>query len=109
MGKYRHHVFVCINERDANDPRGCCAAKGSFEIRDAFKEEIFKRGLKGIVRANQAGCLDACVFGPSVVVYPGGTWYRVKNREDVLEVVEKHLEGGKIVESLLIPRSWAKG
>lgn len=108
MGKYLYHVFVCINARSDDDPRGCCASKGSSEIRDAFKEEIAKRGLKGKVRANTAGCLDACEFGPSVVVYPEGTWYRVKDRQDVLQVVETHFEGGQIVERLLIPRTWAK-
>jgi len=98
-----------MNERDAEDSRGCCSAKGASEIREAFKTEIAKRGLKGKVRANKAGCLDTCEFGPSVVVYPEGIWYCVKNKEDVLKVVEHHLEGGKIVEDLLIPRTWAKG
>ncbi len=109
MGKYQRHLFVCINEREAEDARGCCAAKGASEIRDAFKSEIAARGLKGKVRANKAGCLDTCEFGPSVVVYPEGIWYCVKNKADVVEVVEKHLEGGEIVERLLIPRTWAKG
>lgn len=109
MGKYQCHIFVCINNRAEDDPRGCCAANGSLEILDAFKETLFKRGLKGKVRANKAGCLDTCEFGPSVVVYPEGIWYSVKNREDVVEVVEKHVKTGEIVERLLIPQTWAKG
>jgi len=107
--KYQHHVFICTNKRAEGDPKGCCASKGSEEILAAFKEEVAKRGLKGTVRANQAGCLDTCAMGPSVVIYPEGVWYTVKTREDVLEVIERHLLTGEVVERLLMPTAWAKG
>ncbi|MBI3805713.1 MAG: (2Fe-2S) ferredoxin domain-containing protein [Nitrospirae bacterium] len=109
MSKYKHHLFICTNRRPDGDPKGCCATKGAEQLRSFFKEEVAKRGLKKMVRANQAGCLDTCEFGPSVVVYPEGVWYTVKSREDALEIIEKHLEKGEIVERLLMPRSWAKG
>ncbi len=102
MSKYQHHLFICTNKRPENDPRGCCAAKGSEEIRAAFKHEIEKQGLKGRVRANQAGCLDTCAMGPSVVIYPEGVWYTVKTTSDVEEIVKQHLVGGKPVERLLM-------
>jgi len=73
-----------------------------------FKKSVSEHGLKGEVRANQSGCLDACSFGPTVVVYPEGVWYSVPHPEDAVEIVEKHLVKGEIVERLLIPRSWAK-
>lgn len=98
--RFRYHVFVCENRRPEGDPRGSCGAKGSEAIRDAFKEEIVRRGLKGQVRANAAGCLDACAFGPTVVVYPEGVWYVGVRREDVPEIVESHLVRGVPVERL---------
>lgn len=102
--RYRHHVFVCENRRDAADPRGCCAAKGSEAIRQALKEELARRGLKREVRANAAGCLDACAHGPTVVVYPEGIWYGGVRVEDVPEIVERHLLNGVPVERLRIDR-----
>jgi len=108
MLKYRHHLFICMNQRTDNDPRGCCSAKGSAAIRDAFKEEIERRGLKGVIRANQAGCLDTCALGPSVVIYPEGVWYTVKTVDDVKEITERHLIRGEIVERLLMPTPWAR-
>ncbi|HYG70652.1 MAG TPA: (2Fe-2S) ferredoxin domain-containing protein [Anaeromyxobacteraceae bacterium] len=102
--RFRHHVFVCENRRADGDPRGCCAAKGSLAIRAAFKDELRKRGLKGQVRANAAGCLDACADGPSVVVYPEGVWYGHVAPEDVPEIVERHLLNGEPVERLRIHR-----
>jgi (2Fe-2S) ferredoxin len=98
--RFRHHVFVCENRRPADDPRGCCAAKGSEAIRSALKEEIARRGLKKQVRANSAGCLDACAYGPSIVVYPEGVWYGGVRVEDVPEIVESHLVNGVPVERL---------
>jgi (2Fe-2S) ferredoxin len=98
--RFRHHVFVCENRRPDDDPRGCCAAKGSVEIRDAFKAEIHRRGIKGQIRANGAGCLDNCAQGPTVVVYPEGVWYGHVRVEDVPEIVESHLVNGVPVERL---------
>ena len=98
--RFRHHVFVCENRRPADDPRGCCAAKVSEAIRAALKAEIARRGLKREVRANAAGCLDACAYGPSIVVYPEGVWYGGVRVEDVPEIVESHLVNGVPVERL---------
>jgi (2Fe-2S) ferredoxin len=102
MAGYTHHIFVCENVRGEDDPRGCCALKGSVEIREAFKSEIKARGLKGKVRANKAGCLDECSRGPTVVVYPEGVWYGGVTKEDVQEIMDSHITGGKPVERLRI-------
>jgi (2Fe-2S) ferredoxin len=53
-----------------------------------FKKEVERLGLKGIVRANKAGCLDQCEYGPSVVIYPEGVWYWVGKEADVTEIME---------------------
>lgn len=102
--RFRHHVFVCENRRPDSDPRGSCGAKGSGAIRAALKEEIARRGLKKLVRANSAGCLDACAEGPSMVVYPDGVWYGHVRVEDVPEIVESHLVNGVPVTRLRIFR-----
>ncbi len=103
MSKFSHHIFVCINERPKGDPRGCCAALGSVGLHAFFKKEVGRLGLKGIVRANKAGCLDQCEYGPSVVIYPEGVWYWVGKESDVTEIMERHVGKGEIVERLLMP------
>ena len=97
------HVFVCTNERDPSDARGCCAARGGDEVASWFKEEVHARGWRGRIRANKCGCLDQCALGPTVVVYPEGTWYSPRTREDVQAICERHLANGEVVEDLLIP------
>ena len=72
-------------------------------MRESFKQELEKRGLRGEVRANAAGCLDQCAFGVTVVVYPEGVWYARVKTEDVPEIVDEHIIGGRPVERLRMP------
>ena len=105
MGKFEKHIFVCTNQRPPGNPRGCCDPSGSGELHHAFKAAIARRGLKGRVRANKAGCLDQCEHGPNVVIYPQGTWYGHVSVSDVEEIVESDILGGQPVERLLIADS----
>ena len=100
--RYSKHIFICTNERDVNDPRGCCAEKGGREVRDAFKRGLKSRGLNVGMRANASGCLDACEFGVSAVVYPDCIWYGGISVDDVDEIIESHLLNDVPVERLLI-------
>jgi (2Fe-2S) ferredoxin len=100
---FQRHVFVCINERPADHPKGCCKAKGAVEVRDALKLALADRGLKKLVRANNAGCLDQCEHGVSVVIYPEQVWYGGVTLADVDEIVDRHIIGGEIVQRLLMP------
>jgi len=96
-------VFVCINERPADNPKGCCKAKGGVEVRDELKLQLKKLGLSKSIRANNSGCLDQCEHGVTVVVYPEQVWYGGVTVDDVKEIVEKHLVGGEPVTRLLLP------
>jgi len=107
--RFRLHVFICENRRPEDDPRGSCGARGAAAVKDAFKAELHRRGLKGEVRANGAGCLDACALGPTVVVYPEGVWYGRVQASDVAEIVEAHLVGGQPVERLRLRELEARG
>jgi (2Fe-2S) ferredoxin len=102
MPSFQRHVFVCINERPADNPKGSCKAKGGVEVRDRLKQELASRGLSKIIRANNAGCLDQCEHGVTVVVYPEQVWYGHVTTDDVAEIVDKHLIGGEPVTRLLL-------
>ncbi len=100
---YRFHVFCCTNVRPAGHPRGCCSEKGSVKLRNYMKARAKELGLDG-VRINSSGCLDRCELGPTVVVYPEGVWYSCASREDIDEVLQRHLiEGGRVERLMLIP------
>ncbi len=102
MSRFEKHIFICENKREAGHPKGCCADKGSSEIRELFKKRLKELGLNTKVRANSSGCLDACAFGPSVVVYPEQIWYGGIKIEDVEEIIQSHIINNKPVERLFI-------
>ena len=70
-------------------------------LRDHMKARAKDLGLKN-VRINNAGCLDRCELGPTLVIYPEGVWYSVPTREDIDEVLQKHLVEGGRVERLML-------
>ncbi|MBE2249439.1 MAG: (2Fe-2S) ferredoxin domain-containing protein [Myxococcus sp.] len=96
---YTRHVFVCTNRRPDGVPKGCCASKGSEELRLMLKKELDAQEVKG-TRINTAGCLDACERGISMVVYPEQVWYGPVTKDDVNEIVTSHLKNGQVVERL---------
>lgn len=99
---YRYHVFFCVNQRVGG--QACCADKGAVSMRDYAKARIKKLGLdgKGQVRINQAGCLDRCAQGPTIVVYPEGIWYSYSDTRDIDAIIDEHLIQGRPVERLRI-------
>jgi (2Fe-2S) ferredoxin len=103
MPDFSRHIFMCINQRPRGDPRGCCADSGSVKLQEFMKREVDRLGLKGLVRANKAGCLDHCEYGPSIVIYPEGVWYWAGTEADITEILEQHVIAGRIVDRLLMP------
>jgi (2Fe-2S) ferredoxin len=102
MSHFRHHVFFCTNQRDAGE--ACCNTHAAQEMRDYCKQRVKALGdaMPGKVRINSAGCLDRCDQGPVIVIYPEAVWYTYVDREDIDEIIDAHLVGGRVVERLLI-------
>lgn len=96
--KYKKHVFICTNDKP--EPKKCCGSEKGMELVNAFKTKLKERGLNTEIRAQKAGCLDACAFGPSMVVYPEGIYYGKVQLSDVDEIIEQHLQNDKPVERL---------
>jgi (2Fe-2S) ferredoxin/predicted O-methyltransferase YrrM len=98
MEPFRHHVFVCTQQK----PEGvtCCPASGSMSLLGALHGELGRQGLSDDVQVSSCGCLGLCDEGPIMIVYPEGTWYRKLAPADVPEIVNSHLRAGHIVSRL---------
>lgn len=103
MSYYEQHVFFCTNLREGG--RQSCQQCNARSARDYVKRRCKELGLSGAgrVRINSAGCLDRCEQGPVIVVYPRETWYTYVDEEDLDEIIERHLQGGEVVERLRLP------
>jgi len=103
MPTWSHHVFVCTNQRPPGHPKGSCVERGCNEVFQKLAELVEQRELFETVKVNRTDCLGPCRAGPTMVVYPGNTWYAGVRGEDVAEIVQSHLVDGKPVTRLLLP------
>ena len=97
--KFDKHIFICVNQRAGTDRASCGEAHG-MELVAAFKKNLNDRKLPIKIRAQKAGCLDVCDFGPTLVVYPEGVFYVGVQLSDVDEIIESHIVNNKPVERL---------
>ncbi len=102
MNKPKYHIFVCTSSRINGQQKGFCHSKNSVGLVESFMEEVQDKGLGGEVFITNTGCFGICEKGPIVVVYPDNVWYGSVSEDDIEEIMEQHIEGGKVVERLLI-------
>jgi (2Fe-2S) ferredoxin len=102
MQKPKTHIFVCTSSRVGGQQKGFCHSKGGVEIMATLLEEIEDRGLSGQVTVTNTGCFGICEKGPVVVVYPDNVWYGAVTADDVAEIVDEHIQGGKVIERLVL-------
>ncbi|MBI3070928.1 MAG: (2Fe-2S) ferredoxin domain-containing protein [Deltaproteobacteria bacterium] len=101
MSKFKRHFFICQTQRPPF-AKPSCGQRGSAKLVEAFTAELNNHPeLWNEVQVTASGCLGPCFDGPSIVVYPEATWYAGVKPDDVKEIVESHMIGGKPVERLL--------
>lgn len=104
MPRPAKHVFVCVQSRPPGHPRGSCGAKGCQAVFDELLSQSQSRELAAQgIQVTGTGCLSPCDSGPNLLVYPEGVMYGGLKKEDVAEIIDSHLLGGKPVERLLVP------
>lgn len=103
MKNLRCHFFVCTNERSPGMRQSCGGRPGSpaRQVYQALADAVDRHGLWYEVLVSSSGCLGPCGTGPTIVVYPEGTWYGNVRLEDVDEIVTEHMLRGRPVERLL--------
>src|ERR1700739_2714253 len=98
---FEKHIFVCTNQRSGSQKRSCGEQHG-LELTATFKKAIKDKNIDVPIRAQRAGCLGICDFGPTVAVYPEGTFYVNVQLSDVEEIVQSHIVENKVVKRLLL-------
>ncbi len=98
--RYTHHIFICTNQKA--EGKKCCGEERGMELVKECRRLLTEKGLKGVVRAQKSGCLDACDFGPACVVYPEGVYYQNLDPQKMAEIVDKHIVGGEVVQEYVL-------
>jgi (2Fe-2S) ferredoxin len=95
------HIFVCTNQRSGHERLSCGEVLGLGLVAE-FKKQLKDLNVNLKTRANKSGCLGICDFGPTVAIYPEGTFYVGVKKDDVKEIIESHIINKKPVERLLL-------
>lgn len=93
IGSYRRHVLLCTGPNCCTPEEGLAAWEA---LKGAIKEEGLGTGPNACYRT-KVGCLRICCNGPTMVVYPEGTWYHGMTADRIPGFVRQHLVGGQAI------------
>lgn len=91
VGGYRRHVLLCTGP-------SCCTPETGQAAWEALKQALKDQGLGTGSQAcyrTKVGCLRICCQGPTLVVYPEGTWYHGMTADRIPRLVQEHLRDGR--------------
>lgn len=78
-----------------------CRVYGSMKVKEAFSEEINRRGLDNKIDIISTGCHGFCEKGPVVVLNPSGIFYQRVAVGDVSDILSETVLGGTVIDRLL--------
>lgn len=99
MAKPERFLFVCINERDSEHPRGSCYQRGAADVFNELREAQGRHDLLNI-KVVYGGCMEACTSGPVVAVMPDNIWYGGVTVDDCDAIITEHVMAGRPIEML---------
>src|SRR4051794_9478271 len=88
IGHYERHVFLCTGP-------SCCTPETGLAAWEVLKQQLKEKGLTASCQRTKVGCLRICCQGPTLVVYPEGTWYHGMTADQIPRFVQEHLVEGK--------------
>jgi (2Fe-2S) ferredoxin len=88
IGGYQRHVFLCTGP-------SCCTPETGLAAWEVLKQKLKEANLGASVYRTKVGCLRICCHGPTMLVYPEGTWYHGMTAERIPRFVQEHLVEGR--------------
>jgi (2Fe-2S) ferredoxin len=87
VGEYHRHVFLCTGPN-------CCTPEVGQAAWETLKRELKDHNLgfgPNACYRTKVGCLRICCHGPTMLVYPEGTWYHGMTADKIPQFVQEHL------------------
>ena len=101
VGSYHRHVFLCTGP-------DCCTPEDGLAALETLKQQIKTQNLASGPNAcyrTKVGCLRICCHGPTMLVYPEGTWYSGMTAERIPLFVQQHLVENRPIEEWIFARN----
>ena len=98
LGGFGRHVLLCTGPT-------CCTPEDGMAAWEVLKGQIKEKGLANTCYRTKVGCLRICCHGPTMVVYPEGTWYSGMTAERIPRFVQEHLVEDEPIEEWVFARN----
>jgi len=101
VGSYHRHVFLCTGP-------DCCTPEDGLAAWETLKQQIKTQNLASGPNAcyrTKVGCLRICCHGPTMLVYPEGTWYSGMTADRIPLFVQQHLVENRPIEEWIFARN----
>jgi NADP-reducing hydrogenase subunit HndC len=79
-----------------------CVSAGALKIKEKIQATLQEKGLLNEINIIETGCMGPCDYGPVMIVYPEGVFYKKVTLDDVAELVEEHFVKGRPVKRLML-------
>jgi NADH:ubiquinone oxidoreductase subunit F (NADH-binding)/(2Fe-2S) ferredoxin len=77
-------------------------AKGAERVKNALEKALALSKLADRVRVVETGTIGHHEHGVLLIIYPDGVVYGDLTPDDVPQIVQEHLQGGRVVERLVV-------
>lgn len=94
---HQYRVLLC------NGPR--CSRRGAVGLGKTLRAQLKAAGrleCEGGVHITRTQCQFPCDQGPTLTVYPSGDWYRVRDDEEMIRLVDELFVAGRDVPDMKI-------
>jgi len=93
MSRKKLDVLICCGSG--------CISSGALKIKDRMLNILHENDMAHEVNIIETGCMGPCDYGPVIMIYPEGIFYKKVTVDDVQEMVEEHFIKGRPVKRLM--------
>ena len=94
------HVFLCVNKKPEDHPGKSCGRQGSEDIFEQLKRRA--QGIANVeVKLTKSLCLGKCTKGPAAILYPEGNYIRMRDENDINNLLE-YLQGKNDINNIIL-------